>query len=97
VNTCRWPSGCREPGDPLCYYHSKLSTGLIDGRDHLPLYGRKPDVERYQGKLAADLRGAGAPEEVVARAVSPVQRGKQSKNGGGGIPHGRLHPASAGV
>lgn len=86
---CAWP-GCSQlpqPQEPLCYYHAKVSTGLIDGRDEIP-FG--PAQRKRQDDLVWALIEVGASEAVVAANSALKQQERTSRNGGGSIPSGRI-------
>lgn len=88
--TCSWPRGCHQPaafGQETCYYHGKLLSGLIDGRD---LIQPGPKGVLAQADHVRTLSLAGAPQLVVAQAAQPRKDIRTSKTGGGGVPHGRL-------
>jgi hypothetical protein len=89
MTRCAWP-GCSQfsHGEPLCYWHTKLATGLADGRDHLPI-GRT--FARQQELLLHNLQEVGAPDEVIEKNQQPPDMARASNAGGYFLPEGRLH------
>lgn len=85
--TCEWP-GCPQQTwtGHLCYFHDKVSLGLIDGRDAFP-DGRQ---DQRQHRLVHALTVVGSSSQVVSLNAAPKPTSRSSVNDGGGIPQGRV-------
>jgi hypothetical protein len=79
----------------MCYYHSKVVTGLIGpDRALFASHSRLPD-EEHKGNLVSMLERLGSAPAVLKAVVSvPMHPDHHVRHGVGYVPHGRLRMPS---